>query len=126
VARAGNPDARVAYVDNEPVAVPSCVALLAVAVLHFVPDEDDPTGLMGDYRSGLAPGSFHALSHATGDHDPERAAAGAGIYQSTANPISIRTRDPSGCEDSVGPEHTGSWAGVARIGGSPTGNGGGA
>jgi hypothetical protein len=28
-------------------------------------------------------------------------------------------------EDTVGPEHTGSWAGIARVGGSPTGNGGG-
>jgi hypothetical protein len=173
VARAGNPEARVAYVDNEPVTVASCaalldgdplstitaedmrnpdavldapgvrdlldltrpVALLTVAVLHFVPDDDNPAGLVETYRSRLVPGSFHVLSHATGDHDPDRAAAGAGTYRNTANPITLRRRDhvarmfgelelvEPGLVDAtqwhpeatVGPEHTGSWAGVAKV-----------
>lgn len=173
VARAGNPQARVAYVDNEPVTVASClallegdplatitaedmrdpdavfgapgvrdlldlsrpVALLTVAVLHFVPDEDDPAGLVETYRSRLVPGSFHALSHVTADHDPDAASGGVASYRNTATPVVVRTHaevmslfgdselvEPGLVDatawrpdDAVGPEHRGFWAGVARI-----------
>jgi len=173
VARIGDPTARVAYVDNEPVTVASSealladdplatitaadirdpdavfgtpqvrglldlsrpVALLTVAVLHFVPDKDDPAAITSCYRGRLAPGSLHVLSHATGDHDPESAAAGAGTYRNTANPITLRSRHHVALmfgdaelvepglvdatewhpDDSFGQEHRGSWAGVARI-----------
>ncbi|WP_232660605.1 SAM-dependent methyltransferase [Pseudonocardia sp. TRM90224] len=129
VARAIEPNARVAYVDNEPVTVASAAALLAddplstitaadmrdpqavfnapgvrdlldlsrpvglltVAVLHFVPDDEDPWQIVRDYRADLVPGSFHALSHATADFDPEEAAATEAIYRRTANPIHSRT-----------------------------------
>ncbi|MCO5999525.1 SAM-dependent methyltransferase [Actinoallomurus rhizosphaericola] len=40
------------------------VGLLIVAVLHFVPDEEDPAGLVRRYRDVLAPGSHVILSHA--------------------------------------------------------------
>jgi hypothetical protein len=68
------------------------VALLSVAVLHFVPDADDPAAIMARYRARLAPGSMHVLSHATADHDPEVAAAAAATYRSTSNPITPRSR----------------------------------
>jgi O-methyltransferase involved in polyketide biosynthesis len=47
--------------------------LLMTAVLHFVADESDPWGLVAQYTSELAPGSFVALSHATADKLPPRA-----------------------------------------------------
>jgi hypothetical protein len=39
------------------------VAVLAVAILHFLPDEQDPFGMLAAYRDACAPGSYLALSH---------------------------------------------------------------
>jgi SAM-dependent methyltransferase len=47
------------------------VGLTAVSVLHYLPDADDPHGLVEAYRQALAPGSFMAISHATLDFVPE-------------------------------------------------------
>lgn len=44
------------------------VALLMVAVTQFVPDADDPWGLVHQYMDALAPGSYLALSAPTSDH----------------------------------------------------------
>ncbi|MFC4945691.1 SAM-dependent methyltransferase [Pseudonocardia sp. GCM10023141] len=63
------------------------VALLTVAVLHFLHDEDELSRLVVDYRSRLVPGSVHVLSHVTADFDPSTASAATGVYQQTANPI---------------------------------------
>ncbi|NVI88458.1 SAM-dependent methyltransferase [Actinomadura sp. BRA 177] len=49
------------------------VGLLVVALTHFVPDEDDPWGLIQRYMSRLAPGSYLALSAATDDRQSARA-----------------------------------------------------
>jgi hypothetical protein len=46
------------------------VALLLLAILHFVPDEDDPAGIVRRLMAGLPSGSYLALSHLTGDFDP--------------------------------------------------------
>jgi hypothetical protein len=43
------------------------VALLLVTVPHFVPDEDDPWGLVRQYMDRLVPGSFLVLSSVTTD-----------------------------------------------------------
>jgi SAM-dependent methyltransferase len=39
------------------------VAVLALLMMHFIPDSADPARLMGRYRDALAPGSHVALSH---------------------------------------------------------------
>ena len=113
VAQAATPDARVVYVDTDPVAVAHSRAILAGGatgrgragrpaatrrrllvhrrgrrparprrtdrpccswsrVLHFVPDSDDPAGIVARYR-GVAPGSYLALSHASQDGEPVQA-----------------------------------------------------
>ena len=41
------------------------LAVLMVAVLHFVPDDDDPVGIVNRYRKMMAPGSYLAISHAS-------------------------------------------------------------
>jgi hypothetical protein len=46
------------------------VGLLLIAIMHFIPDDDDPWGLVGQLLAALPPGSFLALSHLTGDFDP--------------------------------------------------------
>jgi SAM-dependent methyltransferase len=50
------------------------VALLLVAVLHFVLDDDDPYGVVARLRDALAPGSHVVISHGTADSLPEEAA----------------------------------------------------
>ncbi|MDN5914079.1 MAG: SAM-dependent methyltransferase [Pseudonocardia sp.] len=85
------------------------VAVLAVAVLHFVPG--DRTALLDGYRRALAPGSVLALSHGSDDvDDPELAArvrAGVEAYRGTASEAHLRTRaeivDALGGEDRLVP-----------------------
>jgi hypothetical protein len=48
------------------------VAVLMNAVLHFVPDEQDPGGIIDGYVEHLAPGSYLAVSHAAPDPDHPR------------------------------------------------------
>ncbi|PRY33731.1 SAM-dependent methyltransferase [Umezawaea tangerina] len=67
------------------------VGLLAVGVLQFIPDSDDPWGLLARYRDALSPGSYLALSHFTPDRMPEAMAAGKDVFRSTAEPITPRT-----------------------------------
>ncbi len=43
------------------------VALLVVALLQFVRDEDDPEGIMRHLRDALPSGSYLALSHGVVD-----------------------------------------------------------
>lgn len=44
------------------------IGLLMLMMLHWVPDEADPWALMRRYRDVLAPGSFLAITHVTGDN----------------------------------------------------------
>jgi hypothetical protein len=44
------------------------VALMLVATMHFIPDQDDPYGIVGTLLDALPRGSYLVMSHATGDH----------------------------------------------------------
>jgi hypothetical protein len=126
-----NPDARVVYVDNDPVAVAHSrailadtsgatvveadlrqpdqifddpavralidldrpVALLLVAVLHFVPDQDDPVLAVRHLSERLASESLVVISHASSDGQPELAATHQQLYQRTPTPMTMRTGD---------------------------------
>jgi hypothetical protein len=39
------------------------VAVMLVAILHFVSDDDDPAGIIATIRNALAPGSYLVVSH---------------------------------------------------------------
>ena len=56
------------------------VALLLVAVLHFVADEDDPWRIVATLRDALPPGSYLVLCHACRDARPELAAPAEKAY----------------------------------------------
>ena len=58
------------------------VAVLLVAVLHFLPDADSPHQIVARLREALAPGSYLVVSHACRDASPGSAAAAAAVYQS--------------------------------------------
>jgi hypothetical protein len=130
VARRIAPDARVVYVDVDPVAVahgqailrddpgttairgdvrrpeeildhPAVaelidfsrpVAVLLIAVLHFVPDEDDPAGLVRRLTAPMVPGSYLVLSHGTSEGLPDDADTVGQLYRSTSSPLSLRPR----------------------------------
>lgn len=69
------------------------VGLLIVAVLHFVPDEDDPWQPVKSYLDAVPPGSYLALSHGTGDGmSPRLRQALTKIYEQTPTPPADRTR----------------------------------
>jgi hypothetical protein len=50
------------------------VAVLMVAVLHFVSDTDGPAGIVARYRDSCVPGSYLVLSHAARDSSVDKAA----------------------------------------------------
>ncbi|HEX6676702.1 MAG TPA: SAM-dependent methyltransferase [Actinomycetes bacterium] len=132
VARAVAPDARVVYVDNDPVVcvhgrslladdeqvvmveadlrrpeeiladpdtrrlidLDQPVALLLVAILHFVADEDDPYGIVARLRDALAPGSYLAIVHML-DAEERRADADQvrQVYSRSSTGVYPRTRE---------------------------------
>jgi SAM-dependent methyltransferase len=69
------------------------VALLMVALLHFVPDEDDPSAVIARYRDALAPGSHLVISHASQDGQRERGQEHQGLYQRAGTPMTMRSRE---------------------------------
>jgi hypothetical protein len=46
------------------------VALMLLAILHFIPEEDDPYAIVTRLVSALPPGSYLVASHATSDYLP--------------------------------------------------------
>lgn len=68
------------------------VAVLAVAILHFVDDANDPATILGSYRAACAQGSYVALSHASPiTMTDEEVHGGQHIYRSTTTPLLIRS-----------------------------------
>jgi hypothetical protein len=70
------------------------VAVLMVAILHFVTPEEDPAGIVAAFRDALPEGSWLALSHATDQDRPDTAAAVTQLYRSRAtSPVTVRSRE---------------------------------
>jgi len=70
------------------------VAVLFVAVLHGIPDADDPAGIVADFARPLAPGSYVILSHLTREGQPaDIVAQKEEIWSKSATPMEYRTRD---------------------------------
>jgi hypothetical protein len=69
------------------------LAVLFVAVLHFV-DDPDAHQAVSRYKEAAPPGSYLVISHGTVEDevDPELAAASTAAYSRTANPIFTRSR----------------------------------
>ncbi|MEW2051645.1 SAM-dependent methyltransferase [Streptomyces sp. NPDC005476] len=75
------------------------VALLLVAVLHFVEDADDPYAAVAELGAALAPGSLLVLTHASYEGiplPPERAEGALDVYKDIRNPLVMRSRDEIG------------------------------
>jgi SAM-dependent methyltransferase len=79
-----HPEVRAAIDFDQP------VALMLVAVLHFVTDREDPRGILDRLLKALPSGSYLAVSHVTADFDSERARAAAAAYDKATAPIVLR------------------------------------
>nr|WP_274598874.1 SAM-dependent methyltransferase [Streptomyces albus] len=128
VAQRHDPEARVVYVDNDPIVLAhgrallstdarttvietdirdprsiiehpetralidfsEPVAVLAVAILHFISDEENPGALVAQLREALAPGSVLVLSHATAEISPETALGVQAAYRAQGVPLTLR------------------------------------
>jgi hypothetical protein len=68
------------------------VAVLVLAILHFVPDEDAPGAIAAYLRDALAPGSYLVLTHICAELLPDKAAArrAKDVYERADQPISAR------------------------------------
>jgi SAM-dependent methyltransferase len=55
-------------------------AVLLLAVLHFIPDADDPAGIVATLARQLSPGSYLVISHLTSDFAPGPVTAGVSAY----------------------------------------------
>jgi len=129
VAQDINPDARVVYVDNDPMVLAHSralktggntvvieadlrdprvildhpntrklidfsqpLAVLLVAVLHFISDDENPARIIATLRDALPDGSYLALSHGTQDfHPPGAASQAASAYENATAPLILRT-----------------------------------
>lgn len=60
------------------------VALLLVAILHFVPDSDSPGRIVRQYLDALAPGSYLVLTHACAPAQASGAQEAAAKYNSNS------------------------------------------
>lgn len=72
------------------------VAVLLVAILHFVEDADDPYRAVAELRDALAPGSMLVVTHASFEGIPlprEQAEGTVDVYKDIRNPLIMRTRD---------------------------------
>ena len=66
------------------------VALMLVAVLHFLGDEDKPETALKTLLDALPPGSYLAASHITAEHEPKGIAAGQRLYREAGIQMQIR------------------------------------
>jgi len=66
------------------------VGLLLIAVMHFIPDEDDPWALADRLLAALPSGSYLALSHLTGDFDPAAWAGVVAVYRRSGVTMQVR------------------------------------
>jgi O-methyltransferase involved in polyketide biosynthesis len=69
------------------------IALMMVAVLHYVSPGDDVDAIVQRYTAALAPGSLLVVSHTTWDPRPEVAAAVKKVFDETATPVTHRSRE---------------------------------
>ncbi len=72
---------------NEP------ICLVLSLLLHFIPDADDPSGIVAAYRNWLPPGSYLILTHLTCDgRDDDTIKAITDAYSNASAPLVMRAK----------------------------------
>ncbi|MDM4719328.1 SAM-dependent methyltransferase [Micromonospora sp. WMMA1363] len=130
VAQASAPDARVVYVDNDPIVLSHArallasspegrtdyidadvrdvgrilssprlrstldldqpVALLLIALLHLIPDDDRPDRILAELLEALPSGSYLALTHLTADFSPDKMNRSAALLRQNGVDMNLR------------------------------------
>lgn len=72
---------------NEP------VALLLIAILHFIGDDADPAGIVATLRDALPAGSYLALSHVTDDFRSNAVTEAAQVYSRATSSVTLRSHN---------------------------------
>lgn len=67
------------------------VAVMMVALMHFIPDADDPVSIIGRFRESMAPGSYFGLSHVTQDAYADNVQKIVDLYVNSTNPVTTRS-----------------------------------
>jgi hypothetical protein len=69
------------------------VAVLMFLVLPFVPDSDDPAGIVAAYREATCPGSYLALTHGTSDYQPTSTVENVtAVYRQASHTMNLRSK----------------------------------
>ncbi|HYB88743.1 MAG TPA: SAM-dependent methyltransferase [Streptosporangiaceae bacterium] len=109
------------------------VAVMLVGIMHCVPDDDDPAGIVATLMDAIPPGSYLVISHPASDIQVEAMAAGSALLnEALAGPITFRGRaevarlfdglelvepglvSTSQWRSGAGAKPLNAWAGVAR------------
>jgi hypothetical protein len=69
------------------------IALMLVAILHFLPDGDDPRALVRTLIDALPSGSHLVASHVTPEHDPDGVRGLEDSYRAGGVPAQARTAE---------------------------------
>jgi hypothetical protein len=67
------------------------VALMLLAILHFIADEEDPGAIMAALLDALPPGSYLVASHVTPEHDPVGVGGLVATYRKSGVTAQART-----------------------------------
>jgi len=68
------------------------IAILLVAILHFITDDEHPHEIVTQLKQAIAPGSYLAISHVTADDvTPDVTARVQELYESATAPSAPRT-----------------------------------
>jgi hypothetical protein len=68
------------------------IALMLVAILHFIPDEDQPHQVVSQLVNALPPGSYVVISHATYDPLPQQVIDRLLALPASSGPFHPRSR----------------------------------
>jgi hypothetical protein len=71
----------------------SPVAVMLVGVLHCIPDDGDPWGIVKRVMAAVPSGSYLVLGHPASDVEAEAAQATAGLNTKLADPVTFRPHD---------------------------------
>ena len=70
------------------------VAIMLIAILHFISDDDHPYEIVNSLMDAVPPGSFLVISHLASDIFPEELAAFARDFNSrSSEKVTLRNRD---------------------------------
>ena len=68
------------------------IGILLAGIMHFVHDEDDPPGIVGQLRDAVVPGSYVVISHVTYEDQSPEVVEAQKLSGRTATEIVLRSK----------------------------------